>query len=578
MKAYEYIISLKDRATSTLRRVAQTAGITDSKIRGVDSATRSANGSSSRWAGTLGSLKTMIVGAGIAFAAWGAIKTVAQKGVELEQLKVKFEVLTGSVENATKLYNELTAYANFTPYSNDSINKGAEMMLGFGIAQEEIMSNMKMLGDIAMGSETRLSGLSLVFSQIKSTGRLMGQDLLQLINQGFNPLTVISDQTGISMLELKKHMEKGAISADMVTEAMRLATSEGGRYNKMADKMAETAGGKWSTLMGKLSYTAGIVGEKLINWLTPLIDIGIAVVDNILPFVTYLGSMVQWISQATPLLVFMGGVILALGVNYALATGSMLLFNIQFYAYVAAVKIATAATAIFNFVMAMNPISLVIIGIAALIAIVMVMWNKFDWFRGSIMGVWEVLKGLGETIKTYVIERFKELISGITGLGSALLAFIKGDFSKAMELGKKASQDLMGKDTAKKAFENGKLAFAEFGKGYNKGVAMVGDTEIVPTVKEPKMPVFAKPQTTVFDSLLDPDKDKDKDKNKDKSKGDSIVSGGNKMTNITVHIGKLQDKVEIHVSNAKEGVRQLGDKVQEELLRAVNSVNQMQTN
>ena len=78
--------------------------------------------------------------------------------------------------------------------------------------------------------KNKLSSLTLAFSQVQSTGRLMGQDLLQMIGQGFNPLQIISEKTGRSMADLKKDMENGAISADMVTEAFKIATSEGGRF------------------------------------------------------------------------------------------------------------------------------------------------------------------------------------------------------------------------------------------------------------------------------------------------------------------------------------------------------------
>lgn len=66
------------------------------------------------------------------------------------------------------------------------------MMLSFGIAQDRIMPNIKALGDIAMGDRNKLNSLTLAFSQMTASGRLMGQDLLQMINAGFNPLSEIS--------------------------------------------------------------------------------------------------------------------------------------------------------------------------------------------------------------------------------------------------------------------------------------------------------------------------------------------------------------------------------------------------
>lgn len=51
----------------------------------------------------------------------------------------------------------------------------------------------------------------------------MGQDLNQMINAGFNPLQVISEKTGKSIAVLKKEMEQGAISSEMVADAFAAA-------------------------------------------------------------------------------------------------------------------------------------------------------------------------------------------------------------------------------------------------------------------------------------------------------------------------------------------------------------------
>lgn len=92
-------------------------------------------------------------------------------------------------------------------------------MLGFGIESDKVMGYLKALGDISMGDSERFQSLALAFSQMSATGKLMGQDLLQMINAGFNPLKVISEETGKSIGELKDEMSQGKISAEMVQKA-----------------------------------------------------------------------------------------------------------------------------------------------------------------------------------------------------------------------------------------------------------------------------------------------------------------------------------------------------------------------
>lgn len=582
MNAYEFIIQMKNYASSSLNQIAASVGMTNTRVEGLNNTFRNTERASSSFSSTMGTgFKSLIglVGAlGISLGVVGSIGAVFNMGVQMEQTNTKFEVLLGSAEKAKNMLGELNAYADATPYSNEGIIKGSETMLGFGIAQEKVMGNMKMLGDVAMGNEEKLGGLSLVYSQIMATGRLMGQDTNQLIQNGFNPLQVISENTGISMGKLKEKMEAGAISAEMVEEAFRLTTSEGGRYYEMTKKMAESAGGKFSTMIGTFKNQISRVGMAFAEWIKPLFDIGTAAAENIVPFAKAIAGVVKWVLEAKPLLVLLGGIVTGIAVSMAIAKFEALMLTWALGGLSGGFGILTTATAAWNFVMNMNPISYWIIAAAAMVAIIMVCWNKFEGFRGVVMGTWEVLKGFGTAIKNYVINRIQELLSGITGMGSALKAFFSGDFKGAFEIGKKAVGDLMGADSKKKFIDDGIKAAKSFSKGYNDGVKMkaVEAGVDIKTGKPKPKDVLKQDQSKVFADLMN-DTGKGKGKKEKGAKSDNIVSGGSKMTHITVNIQKLQDDTKIFVESTEKGIEQLGEKVQEIILRAVNSVNQMQT-
>ncbi|SDE77043.1 tape measure protein [Riemerella columbipharyngis] len=535
--------------------------------------------------GQMGGLIGLAGGFSIAMAGIGAVRSLFEKGVELEQTNTKFEVLLGSADNAKKMLSDLNNYANLTPYSNDAIIKNSELMLSFGIAQDKIMPNMKMLGDIAMGNEEKLGGLSLAYSQVMSTGKLMGQDLLQMINQGFNPLQVISKNTGISMGDLKKKMEEGAISADMVSEAFRLATSEGGLYYGMADKMAQTAGGKWSTFLGTLKNVVMRIGLKFAEWIKPIFDIGTAFVEKIIPFGKWVIGFLPSLSTFKIIMQGLGIVALAVG-GYMLFTNAATIgWSITLGILEGVIWLVEAAQWAWNIAMSLNPIGLVIAGIIAFAGVVVLLWNKLAGFRGAILGVWEVLKGFGAMIKNYIINRLKELLSGITGIGQALIAFFSGDFKKAWSIGEKAGKNLLGFDSKQKLIEDGKNAFNSFNKGWADGHAKAVKTDNKKGTSGASTGVTQQPKSSIFASLTKTNGGTGKgEKGKggkhrgglgDKSKG--IISGGSKQTHIVVNIGKLQDQTIIKVDSTEKGLSSLGDRVQEILLRAVNSVNQMQT-
>ena len=131
----------------------------------------------------------------------------------------------------------------------------------------------------------RNSKAHLAFAQVSSAGKLQGQDLLQMINAGFNPLQEISRTTGKSMASLKEQMSQGGITAKMVEQAFKSATAEGGMFNGMMEKQSQTLAGKWSTLVGKFQSKITELGEKSTPFLGRIVDFGIRLADGMQPII-----------------------------------------------------------------------------------------------------------------------------------------------------------------------------------------------------------------------------------------------------------------------------------------------------
>jgi tape measure domain-containing protein len=231
----------------------------EAATKSLENATR-AHGASSN---AVGMAITRLKGLAAAYVGFGTVKKSISLAIDAEQASASFEVLTGSIEDSTRLLSELRHFSDVTPLSTVGVRDAAKLMLSFNIPLEQVMENLKMLGDISGGSQQRFDSLTLAFAQMSAAGRLMGQDVLQMINAGFNPLQEISRKTGESMLELKKRMEDGAISSLEVRDAFMSATSEGGKYNGMMDRLAETMGGKLAVAMGQLEKAGIQLGQAL---------------------------------------------------------------------------------------------------------------------------------------------------------------------------------------------------------------------------------------------------------------------------------------------------------------------------
>jgi len=219
-------------------------------LRAVKKSTDDASGSNNR---LLSSVKTVAA----AYLSFQGAKAGLKIASDMEQAAVSFEVMTGSAQKGQKVLSDLRKFAASTPITLSGAQSAAQTLLAFGVSTEKIMPSLRMLGDVSGGNQERFKSLALVFADVQSRGRLMGQDLLQLINAGFNPLQIISEKTGKSLTDLKKDMENGAISADMVTQAFLSATGEGGRFFGMMDRMSKTALGSYNQLISAIQEVVG---------------------------------------------------------------------------------------------------------------------------------------------------------------------------------------------------------------------------------------------------------------------------------------------------------------------------------
>ncbi|WP_080903347.1 tape measure protein [Parabacteroides sp. Marseille-P3160] len=181
---------------------------------------------------------------------------------EMQLLETSFGVLLGNEAKANTMLSEIKQYAIQSPLSLNGVSKAAQLLLGFNVEAEKVMPTLKQLGDISMGSTERFQSLALAFAQMSAAGKLMGQDLLQMINAGFNPLQEISLRTGKSLVELRKEMENGTISSKMVADAFASVTAEGGKFYGMTAKQAEGIRGLQAQLEGGLQDAFNNMGKS----------------------------------------------------------------------------------------------------------------------------------------------------------------------------------------------------------------------------------------------------------------------------------------------------------------------------
>ena len=477
------------------------------------------------------------------------IGAVTKLGMEAETTATAFEVLVGSEEKAAGLLKQLDKFAADTPFNKLQLTQNAQQMMNFGIESDKVMGYLQQLGDISGGNAERFSSLSLVLGQVSASGKLMGQDLLQFINAGFNPLKELEAMTGKSYKELQELMSKGEITFDHVAAAMANATGEGGKFHGMMEKQSQTLGGRWSTMVDTIQQKALSLFDKIAEPLKGLLDIVnmiIPPIASVFEFLfTVIGGVINFILKFKTELGYLAVVV-------GVATVAFKAKTIALYGLVGAIKIVSAVTKVWegvqwllNIAMNANPIGIVITVIAALVAAVVYCWNKFAGFRAFILTMWDVFKGLGEIIKTFVIDRFKELLGGLGDLGQALLKLFSGDFSGAWDTAKSGVRKLSGVDSGAAAAKRIKELYVDsWDKNYAEQTA--ADFPVSNEIEAPEQK--GSPTGLVFGNGGDGSGGSGGGKGGKKT-AEAIATGGTRNTSINMSISKFFDCINVYMND-----------------------------
>lgn len=312
-------------------------------------------------------------------------KQMFSSAADFEQLQIAMETMLGSADRARKLLADLDALAVKTPFQITEVQQAARQMLAYGIEADKVVETTRMLGDVSAGLGIQtFPQLTLAFGQIKAKGKLMGQELLQLTNAGFN----LAEAMGVSRSELMEMMETGdGVTFEQVEQAFIRATSEGGRFHNMMQNQSQTTSGKISNLKDEITRLLREMGKNLLP-----------IAQNI---VKVFKSIAEWFGKLSKdqqkWIVYIGLAVAAIGPLLTML-GSL----------------------VSAFALLASPIGIVVAVIGALIAAFALFYTKNEGFRDFINAIgkkikdtWEdvypVLRKLGEEIIPKVKEAFQEV-------------------------------------------------------------------------------------------------------------------------------------------------------------------------
>ena len=415
----------------------------------------------------------------------GLAGSLIKTGVEFKAFKQEaeaaFSILLGSKDLAGKFMDDVLQFARTTPFAFPDLLDGTRKMVSFGMASED---SLVVIGAIANavaamgGGAPEIATLSDVFAKITSNGKITGEELNRLGDQGINALKILANQAGVSMDEMRKRISSGAIDSEAAimglvdgimngTEGINGATvamggslesikgtwkgtmdSLAGAWRNAADQIltddmfAKIGEAAWKLIdvVKKLPELIGPLAERLTDLLVGIIDGVSKLVDwffNLDP------ATQQLIVQFLALMVALGPVLMVIG------------------------QIGIGISALIGFLgFLLSPIGLIIVAILALVGVFLYLWHTNEGFRNAIIAIWEGIKDAamriwgalqafwkqhGETIKTlfsivwnFILNIITTTMQVIGGIIKVIMAVIQGDWAGAWEAVKETASAAWG--------------------------------------------------------------------------------------------------------------------------------------
>ena len=174
---------------------------------------------------------------------------------EAEQAGIAFETMLGNARKARSFIKQMERFAIKTPFEMPQLRDSVKLMLAYQFEAKKTLPYLRIIGDTASGLSAGAEGIEAIvrsLGQMKQTGRVNAQDMMQLTNVGIAAWQILADKMGKSVSQVRDLSEKGLIPADkavrMLLEGMDKGTKNVRGFGGLMAKQARSMFGLFSTI------------------------------------------------------------------------------------------------------------------------------------------------------------------------------------------------------------------------------------------------------------------------------------------------------------------------------------------
>jgi len=233
---------------------------------------------------------------------------------DVQQANVVMETMGLSEGDRAKMMGQFKGLAQDTPFSTGSVAALGSGLISSGMDQSQVEAALQGAIDTAAIGGTSLEDMALPLKQIQAKGRLMGNDLMQLMDRNIPMLDWLAKTKGVDRSQVQDMVTAGQISSEDVFRALA-ENSEGG-----AEKASKTLKGSWTNLLSSMSQAGEAFLTPMVEPLTELFQHGKETLTALQPLFKVLGMiggvlvdvLTPVLPVLIPLLIAAGGALLGL--------------------------------------------------------------------------------------------------------------------------------------------------------------------------------------------------------------------------------------------------------------------------
>lgn len=327
-------------------------------------------------------------------------------------------------------------YADDTVYDLDVVANTTAQLAANGIKDYDGLTQAAgNLNAVAGGNADTFKSVAMVMTQTASAGKLTGENWRQLsdaIPGASGKIQEALKKNGAYTGDFRKALEQGKISADEFNQAiMDLGMTDVAKEAATSTKTIEGAIGnmKAGIVTSIMEIIDAIGKDRITGAITALgtfITNGLGLLKIIIPpVISALTWLFDLINRNQAIVSAMAGAFIGFKAALAIEKGINAV-SAALNAFKAAQKAATLAQAALNAVMAINPFTIIVLAISALVALLIYFWHTNEGFRNAVKAIWDGIKAAFVQAWEAIKAAWAGAAEFFTGIWSGIKSGVQG--------------------------------------------------------------------------------------------------------------------------------------------------------